>query len=250
MGILCAIGGGEIWGIFNGKKRPIETEAIDRELLSLTKKSTPKVLFIPTASWDSKGYISNFTSYYTSLGCEVEVLLLHNKFIDLSVIKKKVFSSDMIYVWGGNTLKMLKLWKKVWLIPLLEQALKKNIILSGLSAGGICWLHGGMSDSRQFTNKNAGFIIVKGLDFAPVYFCPHFDRDIKRKDHLNDFIKKTYKKWIVLEEWTAFLVKNKERKILQSKPHATAYLVYKKNKEIIYEKLPSNNIKNIDTLHY
>lgn len=50
MGILCAIGGGEIWGIFNGKKRPIETEAIDRELLSLTKKSTPKVLFIPTAS--------------------------------------------------------------------------------------------------------------------------------------------------------------------------------------------------------
>jgi hypothetical protein len=64
-----------------------------------------------------------------------------------------------------------------------------------------------MSDSRQSNNKDAGFIIVKGLDFAPFYFCPHFDRDVKRKEFLPEFIKKTNKKRIILEDGTAFFVK-------------------------------------------
>ncbi|HRU50116.1 MAG TPA: Type 1 glutamine amidotransferase-like domain-containing protein [Candidatus Absconditabacterales bacterium] len=245
MKIICSIGGGEIGGFFDGKERPVETEAIDRELIALTKKQHPKVLFLPTASGDSKGYISNFTNYYTSLGCEVDTLLLHDKFVDPTVLKKKILSTDLIYVGGGNTLKMMKLRKKVGLIPLLQQAHKKGIILSGLSAGGICWLHGGMSDSRQFSNKDAGFIIVKGLDFAPFYFCPHFDRDVKRKEFLPDFIKKTHKKWIVLEEGTAFLIKRKQRKIIKSKPQAHAYLGFHNRGEIIYSDLKTADFQSL-----
>jgi|GEM_PF-1848477 len=64
-----------------------------------------------------------------------------------------------------------------------------------------------MSDSRQSNNKDAGFIIVKGLDFAPFYFCPHFNRDVKIKKVLPEFIKKTNKKRIILEDGTAFFVK-------------------------------------------
>jgi dipeptidase E len=135
MKIICSIWWGEIGGFFDGKERPVETEAINRELITLSWKKSPKVLFLPTASWDSKCYISNFTNYYTSLGCKVNTLLLYNKIIDPIILKKKIFSADIIYVWGGNTLKMLNFWKKVWLIPLLQQAHKKGIILSGLSAG-------------------------------------------------------------------------------------------------------------------
>ncbi len=248
MGIICSIWWGEIGGFFNGQARPIETEAIDRELIALTKKQHPKVLFLPTASSDSKGYIANFTNYYTSLGCEVDTLLLHNKFADPIVLKKKILSADLIYVGGGNTLKMLKLRKKVWLIPLLQQAHKKGIILSGLSAGGICWLHGGMSDSRQFTNKDAGFIIVKGLDFAPFYFCPHFDRDVKRKGVLPDFIKKTHKKWIVLEDGTAFIVKGKQWKIVKSKPQAHAYLYFHSKGEVVCQELEVMEFQSFVTL--
>jgi dipeptidase E len=65
--VICALGGGEIGGVVNGKQVPVETTKIDQELINLTKKSSPKVLFLPTASGDNKGYISNFREYYSSL---------------------------------------------------------------------------------------------------------------------------------------------------------------------------------------
>lgn len=248
MWIICAIGWGEIWWTFNGKQMPIETTAIDKELINLTKKSCPKVLFIPTASGDSKGYISNFTRYYTSLWCKVDVLLLHNKFIDLSYLKKQIFESDIVYVWGGNTLKMIKLWRKVWLIPLLQQAHKRGIILSWLSAGSICRCYGGMSDSRQCSNKNAGFIVVKGLNFIPYYHCPHFDRDVKRKEVLLDFVKKTRKKRIVLDEGVAFLQQWNSFKIVKSKLNANAYLYSHKGDEVTFCILDNTSLQKIADL--
>lgn len=58
MGKIIAIGGGEI-----GRPRendtgfyPIETAAIDKEILSLTGKKNPTLLFLPTASHDSIKY--------------------------------------------------------------------------------------------------------------------------------------------------------------------------------------------------
>lgn len=48
---IVAIGGGEIG-------RPgtqIETESIDRQIIALSAKKHPKLLFLPTASSDSEG---------------------------------------------------------------------------------------------------------------------------------------------------------------------------------------------------
>ena len=47
-GIIVAIGGGNI--------RTRGTAAIDREIIRLSKKKNPKLLFIPTASSDSEIY--------------------------------------------------------------------------------------------------------------------------------------------------------------------------------------------------
>ena len=49
---IVAIGGGEI-----GRPGfPVETTKIDKEIIRLTGKSKPNLLFIPTASSDSEGY--------------------------------------------------------------------------------------------------------------------------------------------------------------------------------------------------
>ena len=56
---IIAIGGGEIG-------RPgtlIETESIDKEIIALSGKKYPKLLFLPTASSDSEGYISVVRQY-------------------------------------------------------------------------------------------------------------------------------------------------------------------------------------------
>jgi len=53
---IVAIGGVEIGRL----GYPIETEEIDREIIRLSGKKHPKVLFIPTASGDSPTLLSDF----------------------------------------------------------------------------------------------------------------------------------------------------------------------------------------------
>ncbi|OMF88623.1 hypothetical protein BK146_24695 [Paenibacillus sp. FSL R7-0333] len=56
MGIIVAIGGGEI--------SELETLAIDQTIVDLTNKKNPKALFIPTASMDAEGYCDSFQLVY------------------------------------------------------------------------------------------------------------------------------------------------------------------------------------------
>ena len=56
MGRLVAIGGGKI--------ETQETLPIDREIVRLTGKRKPNVLFIPTASGDASEYCDNFQAVY------------------------------------------------------------------------------------------------------------------------------------------------------------------------------------------
>lgn len=54
---IVAIGGGEL--------RKNETLLIDKEIVSLAKKKSPKLLFIPTASSDSQSYFDSIKNYFT-----------------------------------------------------------------------------------------------------------------------------------------------------------------------------------------
>jgi len=176
---IVAIGGGEIG-------RPgykIETREIDLEIIKLSGKKNPKVLFIPTASNNSTGYVSVFQNYYgKDLGCVVDSLAI-DKNMSKTEMKDKVLSSDIIYVGGGNTLKMMTAWRKYGLDKILKEAYEKGIIMTGVSAGAICWFDFGNSDSKSFVSKNASwnFIKVRGLGFYKFIFCPHYHFEKKRK---------------------------------------------------------------------
>lgn len=118
MGKIVAIGGGEI------SKQ--ETLSIDKEIIKLSGKKQPNVLFIPTASSDAPKYSDDFAKYYgTALGCNVNVLTLINKEIDIKAIKNKILNADIIYVGGGNTLMMMKLWRKIGVDKILERPTRK-----------------------------------------------------------------------------------------------------------------------------
>lgn len=112
---IIAIGGGEI----GRPGYPIETEEIDREIIRLSGKKHPKVLFIPTASGDSPLYYETFKKYYgEKLGCKTDVLYLLKTKPSLEEIREKILNSDIVYVGGGNTLRMLKRWRKLGVIIL------------------------------------------------------------------------------------------------------------------------------------
>ena len=73
MGKIIAIGGGEI----GRPGKPIETLEIDKEIIRLTGKKNPQLLFIPTASSDSEGYVSTVREHFSGrLACNIDLLLL------------------------------------------------------------------------------------------------------------------------------------------------------------------------------
>jgi dipeptidase E len=233
MGKIVAIGGGEI------HKR--ETLAIDKEIIELSGKKYPKVLFIPTASSDAQEYIDDFVYYYGKyLGCKVDVLKLIKQTITINEIREKILNTDIVYVGGGNTLMMMKLWRKLGVGTVLEEAYKAGIVLCGISAGAICWFRFGNSDSRQFTNPSAPLIRVRGLGILDKLLCPHYHSKKYSKDRaatLKDMVKRTPGKALAIDDFCAVSIVDGVYKVISSRPGAHAYSVCWKRGKFYHEKI-------------
>jgi len=229
---IVAIGGGEI-----GRPGfPVETTKIDKELIRLTGKKNPKLLFIPTASSDSESYYEIVKNYFgKKLGCKTDVLYLIKKELNKKEIENKILKSDIVYVGGGDTLKMMKIWRKNDVDKILKEAYKKGIVLSGLSAGSICWFKWGNSDSRRFTNPKANLIKVSGLGLINALHCPHYDIEKDRKIDLKKMMKKTPGVAIAIDNCCAIEVIDSKYRIISSKSSANAYKVYWKNNKYFEE---------------
>jgi len=176
MGIIVAIGG---YKRNRGEKgEPFDTPLkIDKQIVELTGKQQPKVLFIPTASSDDAGYVRAIHEVYgEKLGCTVDVLRLISEKPTHAEIATKIRWADIIYVGGGNTLMMMNLWRRLGVDKLLKEAYARGAVCCGVSAGSICWFEYGVSDSRQFKNKSSHeYIRVSGLGLLKGMHCPHYD---------------------------------------------------------------------------
>src|SRR3989338_8933910 len=85
--------------------------AIDEEIIGLSGKKHPKLLFLPTATSDSERYWFYVNKHFgKKLGCKTDVLYLIKEKPTAAEIKQKILDADIIYVGGGNTLKMMKVW--------------------------------------------------------------------------------------------------------------------------------------------
>ncbi len=245
---IIAIGGGEI-----GRPGfPVETTKIDKEIIKLSGKKNPKLLFIPTASSDSEGYVETVKKHFGKrLGCEIDVLYLIREKPVQAEIKKKIFGADIIYVGGGNTLKMMNAWRKTGVDKILKTALKKGIVLSGLSAGSICWFKYGNSDSRKFANKKTEFKLIKvgGLGFIDALNCPHYHTEKGRKKSLKEMMKKATSVAIALDNSAALEVVDEKFRIVAAKKEAKAYRVFWKKKKFFEEEIKATKrFKNLSEI--
>lgn len=238
MSKIIAIGGGQI-----SKKSTLK---IDKEIVRFSEKKKPKLLFIPTASSDSEEYSLSIKKYFNNLGCSVDVLYLIKGKLAKKEIENKIFGSDIIYVGGGNTLKMMTLWRKLGINTLLQKALQRDIVLCGLSAGSICWFKYGNSDSRKFTSNSDNLIKVTGLGFINALNCPHYNSELHRQKDLKKMMQNNPLVAIALEDDCAIQIKDDNFKIITSKSNTKAYKIYWKNK--VYFKEEIKKTKNFLSL--
>lgn len=220
---IVAIGGGEI-----GRPGfPVETIKIDKEIINLTGKKNPRLIFIPTASSDSESYFEVVKKHFGKrLGCKVDVLYLIKDKISKKQIKEKILNADIIYVGGGNTAKLMKVWKTTGVDKMFNEAGKKGVVLSGISAGSICWFRYGLSDSRRFSNADAKMIKIAGLNLINALHSPHYDFEPQRKPALKEMMKKTPGVAIAIENCCAMEIVDDMYRIISSKKNVNAYKVY------------------------
>ena len=80
---------------------------------------------------------------------------------------------------------MLAVWKEWNLHEILRNAYEKGIVMSGVSAGAICWFDKGITDS--YAKELA---IIDCLGIVEGIACPHFDEEKEREPYVNDVIQR------------------------------------------------------------
>lgn len=233
MGRIVAIGGGEI--------KHGDTERIDRYSVLLTGKTSPNLLFIPTASNDAAGYIKTIKEIFSSYGCIVDALTLVNKQYKDDEIRQMIEWADIIYVGGGNTASMLKIWRNFYVDKYLQEAYQRGTVLTGLSAGSICWFTFGHSDSQSFdTSDKWEYSRVYGLGLLPLAHCPHYNEE--GRESFDDMMKEEKLSGIALDNNVALIELDGEYQILKADRTKKAYLLKNTVDGLIKKELPEGVI--------
>lgn len=88
--------------------------------------------------------------YNGIFGCKTDYLR-YEKIKDKNITSSKIKKADIIYIGGGNTYKLMRLFKLYGIDEMLIEAYNKDKVLCGVSAGAICWCDYGNSDSRKIS---------------------------------------------------------------------------------------------------
>ena len=209
---IIAIGGG-------GFGREIKDLKIEKYIVDQSKAKTPKICFIPTATGDDQAYIDTFYKAFNSLGCKTSHINFFKRTINL---KEHILDQYIIYVGGGNTKSMLAVWKEWGLDKILFEAYKNKIIMSGVSAGAICWFKKGITDSWKDNQAT-----LDCLNFVDGVCCPHYDEEPERIPYVKEIlVNKEISSCYAIEGYAALhLIDDKPKYNVSFKENTSCHLV-------------------------
>lgn len=218
---LVLIGGGDIGR--NGTK--YETKEIDEEIVKLSKKENPNFLFISLASNFGDSYYKVIKDIYRNLGC-IPNKISNKTLTHMEVVEEKINNADIIYVGGGDTVKLVNILKETGMDKMLEKAMNKGCVMAGISAGAILWCKYGLSDVEILNGISSNYVKIDGLGYLDYMFVPHFSSDPKKKEDLKEVLNMNQDiKALCLDNCTALKVMDDKLDIIKSDNNANAYLV-------------------------
>jgi peptidase E len=209
---IIPIGGG-------GFYRDSENLELEKYIIRQSGSENARIAFLPTASGEPDHYVSSFYAAFLKLNCRPSVLTFFKRTPDL---RSFLLSQDIIYVGGGNTKSLLAVWHDWGMPEILREAWQSGIVLTGVSAGAICWFEQGLTDS--FSD---GLRPLACLGILPGSCCPHYDGEAQRRPSYHRLIASgEISAGVAIEDWTGVHFKGKEiHKVITSKRGARAYSV-------------------------
>jgi peptidase E len=138
-------------------------------------------------------------------------------------LRELALSHDAILVCGGNTANMLAVWRVHGFDRILREAWEQGVVLTGWSAGMICWFEAGVTDS--FGPQLAG--MRDGLGFLPGSACPHYDgEELRRPVYRRLVAGEGFPAGLALDDGAGALYVGTElQEVVAAAPTAGGYLV-------------------------
>jgi peptidase E len=118
--------------------------------------------------------------WYDAVGAAGDVFSSHVTVFDMPNhvdYRAHLLAQDVVWVCGGSTANLLALWRLHHLDEIMRECWEAGIVLTGVSAGSLCWHLGGTTDSFGLELQ----AINDGLGFLPYSNCPHYDGEKQRR---------------------------------------------------------------------
>ena len=139
-------------GVFAGAGSDgLAEPAVADAVIKLTGKSAEDVtvLYLGTATYDLPGPRDRQTARFRDARCKVVSVDVALKEPPLEEVAAAIAQADAIIFSGGNTLYAVDRCTRFGMLPALQAAMARGVVLAGGSAGAICWFDGGHSDSMD-----------------------------------------------------------------------------------------------------
>jgi peptidase E len=152
------------------------------ELAGVTGRA-PRVCFVPTACGDSAELLRNFYEAAILRGLAPSHLALFTM-PNVLDITEHLLAQDVIWVWGGSVAGLLAMWRLHGVDEAMRQAWQAGVVLTGVSAGSICWHAGGTTDSFGPELR----AVTDGLGLVPFANGVHYDSEEQRRPLFHSLI--------------------------------------------------------------
>jgi peptidase E len=207
-------------------------------VLDVAGKERAKVAFVPTATGDARETIVGFYERWPAARCERSHVSLFWRTI--ADVRGFLLDQDVIVVGGGNTANMLATWRVHGVDQILREAWDAGIVLTGGSAGSLCWFECGTTDSF---NLHELAPLHDGLGFLPGSHCPHYDGEEQRRPLYHALIGDGFPAGIAIDDdAAAHYLGTDLHEIVSARSGATAYRVERVDGSVVETPLPARQL--------
>ena len=195
-----------------------ERRRLEDYWLGLTGAERPRVLVVPTAVGEDPG---TTLTQFAQLADRAEVAYLPFFPWPPGDLRELAQRQHAIYVTGGNTANALAIWRVHGFDAILREAWQAGVVLTGWSAGMICWFEAAVTDS--FGPQLEG---MECLGFLSGSACPHYDGEERRRPVYRQLVAEGLRPGVAADDDVALRYVGTElREVVTSREGAAAYRV-------------------------
>jgi dipeptidase E len=191
-----------------------------------------RILYVPTAGSENAAFTLLWYDRLRERGT-----MTHLNFFPWppANLRELTLAHDAVIVAGGNTANAIAIWRAHGFDGILREAWERGVLLTGWSAGMICWFDHGVTDSfgRELAPMDC-------LGFVPGSACPHYDGEERRRPVYTQLVADGFAPGIAADDDVGVHFTGTElREVVTSREGAAAYRVTAAGEERLAARLLS-----------